>query len=267
MKAREHFEAGELQLAIAAAIEEVKQAPADVGRRWFLCELLAVAGDLERADRQLDTIGHQAPEAMVGVALFRQLVRAEQARQQFFTQGALPEFLGEPSPVLRLHLEASVLLRDEKTAEAVQCLARAEDIRPRATGTCDGKPFDDFRDADDLTAPLLEVLTSNGKYYWVPIERVELLELRPPERVRDLLWRRAHMVVRNGPDGEVYLPTLYAGSHAELDDQLRLGRLTSWRGGDGAPTRGLGLRTFLVGDEGRTILDLKDVAVHGPTVS
>jgi type VI secretion system protein ImpE len=266
MKARDLYQAGELTQAIAAATDEVKQSPADTARRWFLCELLSFAGDLERVDRQLDTLGHQDPEAMVGVALFRQLVRAEQARQQFYSQGALPELLGEPTPALRQHLEASVCLREGKPADAMRLLARAEELRPKVTGTCDGQPFDDLRDGDDLTASFLEVLTSNGKYYWVPIERVELLELRPPARPRDLLWRRAHLVVRDGPDGEVYLPTLYAGSHAEADDKVRLGRVTDWRGGDGLPVRGLGLRTFLVGNEVRTLLDLKEIVVHSAGV-
>ena len=80
------------------------------------------------------------------------------------------------------------------------------------TGTCDDQPFDDLRDLDELTASFFEVLTSTGKYFWIPLERVDTVEFRAWERPRDLLWRRAHMVVRGGPDGEVYLPVLYAGS-------------------------------------------------------
>src|SRR5439155_1325758 len=134
-----------------------------------------------------------------------------------------------------------------------------EGQRPRVRGTCDGQPFTDLRDLDDLTAPVFEVLTSTGKYYWIPVERVELVEFRPPARPRDLLWQRARMVVRGGPDGEVYLPTLYSGTHAESDNGLRLGRATEWRGGDGAPVRGVGRRTFLVGDDTCPILELKEL--------
>src|SRR5262249_31933199 len=146
------------------------QHPTDRGIRGFLCELLCFSGDLERADRQLDALLHQDPEVMAGIGLFRQLIRAEQARQQFYTDGRLPEFLGQPSPVLRLHLEAAVLLRDGKATEAAAVLARAEADRIRVRGTCDDHAFDDFRDLDDVTASFFEVLTSNGKYYWIPIE-------------------------------------------------------------------------------------------------
>ena len=137
----------------------------------------------------------------------------------------------------------------------------AERLRPKVSGICDGQPFNDLRDIDDLTAPFLEVLTSNGKYYWIPIERVELIEFRAPERPRDLLWRRVHMVVRSGPDGEVFLPTLYAGSATDPDPRIRMGRMTDWHGGDGSPVRGAGQRMFLIGDDGRSILELKQLAI------
>ncbi|HTK75542.1 MAG TPA: type VI secretion system accessory protein TagJ [Gemmataceae bacterium] len=261
MTAREAYQAGRLDDAIAAALAEVKQSPADVGRRTFLAELACFAGDLERADRQLDMLGEVAPQATLGLSLFRQLIRAEQARQQFFADGRVPEVVAEPGPTLRPYLEASVLLRTGQAKEATELLKQAEDTRPKVRGVCDGKPFNDFRDLDDLTAAVFEVLTSTGKYYWIPIERVESVEVRPVERVRDLLWRRARMVVRDGPDGEVYLPTLYAGSYQEKEDALRLGRATDWRGGQDSPVRGRGLRTYLVGDSTPTILEIKEMTI------
>src|SRR5437868_5359835 len=107
MNATGYYSAGRLGDAVAAALAEVQRSPADAGRRAFLAELACFAGDLERADRQLDVLSTTDPRASVGVSLFRQLVRAEQARRQFFTEGRLPEFLGEPTHDLTLHLEAS----------------------------------------------------------------------------------------------------------------------------------------------------------------
>jgi type VI secretion system protein ImpE len=264
MNGREHYQAGRLGEALTALRAEVKSAPADQSRRGLLCELLCFAGELERADTQLDTLAEQDPQGMVTIALFRQLVRAEQARQQFYAEGRLPEFLDQPTDHLKMHLEASIRLREGQPAEAARLLAEAEAQRPKVSGTCDGRPFADFRDLDDLTAPVFEVLTSNGKYYWVPIDRVELVEFREAVRPRDLLWRRAHMIVRGGADGEVFLPSLYAGSHAETDDALRLGRATDWTGGDGTPVRGKGQRTFLVGEDSAAILDLKELTFAEP---
>jgi type VI secretion system protein ImpE len=259
MTPQELFKAGSLQEAIAAANDEVKRHPTDTSRRGFLCELLCFAGDFQRADTLMDALGNQDPQAVLGVALFRQVLRAEQARQDFFKDGRVPEFLDVPEPHLKLHLEASILLREGMPKEAAALLEQAEEQRPAVAGMCDGVAFDDFRDIDELSAGFFEVLTSTGKYYWIPVERVELIEFHSAERPRDLLWRRAHAVVRGGPDGEVFFPTLYGGTLAETDDQLRLGRMTDWRGADGEPRRGVGQRMFVIGDEDRTIMELKDL--------
>jgi type VI secretion system protein ImpE len=135
-------------------------------------------------------------------------------------------------------------------------LAKADEAHAASPGTAGGKAFDDLRDLDDLIASVFEVLTPTGKYYWVPINRVRVLEFRAPECTRDLLWRPARMAVEDGPDGEVYLPALYISSHASPDDRVRLGRVTEWQGGDGTPVRGLGQRMFLVGEDAQGIGDL-----------
>ena len=259
MNAKQLYETGQLSDAVAAAKDEVKRHPTDPGKRLFLCELLCFAGEIEQADRQLETLVHQEPKAAIEVSTFRQVLRAELARRQFHAEGRLPEFIGQPSDVLKRHLEASIRLRDGQPAEAAQLLQQAEAGRPPVAGSCDGQPFADLRDMDDLCAPFFEVLTTTGKYFWVPIEQVESMEFRAPKRPRDLLWRSVHMIVRAGPDGEVYLPVLYAGSHAETDDRFRLGRMTDWRGGEGSPVRGVGQRMYLVGEEPRSILELKEI--------
>jgi type VI secretion system protein ImpE len=111
---------------------------------------------------------------------------------------------------------------------------------------------------------VFEVLTSTGKYYWIPLDSVVSIQLHPVKRPRDLLWRQTQMTVLGGPDGEVYLPCLYAGSHLHADERLRLGRQTDWTGGDGEPVRGMGLKTFLVGDESKTILEIQEVTFDSP---
>jgi type VI secretion system protein ImpE len=261
MNAAELYRAGQLAEAIAAATDEVKRHPSEANLRGFLAELLCFAGDFERADKQMDALGHQDPQSMVGVSLFRQLLRAAQARQQFHAEGRLPEFLEQPSSRLKRHLEASISLREGRPAEAAALLDAAEEERLPLAGTSDGRPFDDLRDVDDLTSSFFEVLTTTGKYYWIPMERVEVVEFHEPVRPRDLLWRRVHMVVQGGPDGEVFLPVLYPGSQTDPDDRVKLGRATNWRGGEGAPVQGVGQRMFVLGEEDASILQLKQITI------
>jgi type VI secretion system protein ImpE len=258
-KAKELLEEGKLQDAIQVMNEEVKKNPADVQRRAFLAELLCVAGRLERADAQLEVILQQDLKAALGVALLRQLIRAETARRDFAAAGRLPEFLDVPPPYLKRYVEASVHLRDKQLGEAKKLIDLAEEERPHVKGTCNGRPFDDLRDLDDLTAGVFEVLTSTGKFYWVPVERIQSIEFRKPERLRDLIWRRAAMSIEAGPDGEVFVPATYCPNGSEAAESALLGRITEWRGGDGTPMRGIGQVTYLVGDESIPIMQLETI--------
>ena len=249
------FRAGQLAAAVDAANAAVRKAPTDLSARVLLAELLVFAGNLERADVLLDAASQMEPEAAVVVAEFRQLLRADMARRQLRRDGRVPEFLGEPTDQQRLQLAALVALRAGDTAGAVRLAAEAETARPRVTGFAGDTAIDDFRDADDLAAGSFEVLTTTGKFYWIPTERVASIEFHPPKRARDLMWRRATMSVRAGPDGDVYLPAIYGSEDASLADALKLGRETDWIE-DGGPVRGVGQRLFLAGEEAIGIMDL-----------
>jgi len=167
----------------------------------------------------------------------------------------VPEFVTEPTPAQRLQLAALVALQAGEISEAVRQTESAEAIRPRVSGQLGDVRFDDFRDADDLLAGSLEVLTTTGKYFWIPVERIISAEFHPPTRTRDLIWRRVSMSVVDGPEGDVYVPAIYAAAEPPTDAQ-RLGRTTDWRELDGQLVRGLGQRIFLVGDDGLNIMSL-----------
>lgn len=250
------FRQGRLADAIAAAGQSVRHNPADAGQRMLLAELLLFAGEFERADAVVVAAEAMEPEAALVVAEFRQLLRAAMARRQLMGDGRLPGFLGEPTAVQKCILQALIALRADDREAAAEAAAAAEAIRPPVSGTADGSAFDDFRDADDLCNGSIEVLTTTGKYFWVPVERVASMEFHPAKRPRDLFWRRCTMSVREGPDGDVYLPVLY-GTGAGAGDSLRLGRSTEWS--DALPVRGSGQRVFLIGDEGIPVSQLQSL--------
>jgi type VI secretion system protein ImpE len=258
------FREGNLAGALTAANAAVRRAPTDIGARVLLAELLAFSGNIERADVVLDACADLDPTAAIVVAEFRQLLRGETARRQLFSDGRVPEFLGEPTAAQRLSLSAIVALRHGDSAEAAKLAAQAEEARVHPAGTAGDTAFDDMRDADDMLASCFEVITTTGKYFWIPPERVLLLEFHAAKRPRDLFWRRATMQVADGPDGEVYLPALYpptAGTAPAMTDALRLGRATDWhQAGDGGPTLGLGAVTILVGEDALTWLEMDKVS-------
>lgn len=258
------FREGNLADALTAANAAVRRAPTDIGARVLLAELLAFSGNIDRADVVLDACADLDPTAAIVVAEFRQLLRGELARRQLFSDGRVPEFLGEPTAAQRSSLSAIVALRNGDLPEAAKLAGQAEEARVHPAGTAGGTAFNDMRDADDLLASCFEVITTTGKYFWIPPERVLFLEFHKAKRPRDLFWRRATMQVADGPDGEVYLPALYpptTGTAAAMTDALRLGRATDWhQAGDGGPTLGLGAVTILVGEEAMTWLEMDKVS-------
>jgi type VI secretion system protein ImpE len=226
----------------------------DAGVRFLLAELLLFDGNFERAETVLDAAQSIDPNAALMVAEFRQLLRAAVARRQLGCDGRVPEFVGEPTQAQQCLLEALVQWRSGDRSAAAKAVEAAEALRPSVSGVGNGAAFTDFRDADDLVGGNFEVLTTTGKYFWIPTERVVSMEFHTPKRPRDLFWRRCSMIVRDGPDGDVYLPALYE-TDATSDVSLRLGRTTEWAGP--TPFRGGGQRVFLMGEDGVPINELR----------
>ena len=75
---------GDLAEAIRTAEDAVKASPADPECRSVLVDLIILSGELERAETHLQVVVRQVPESAPAVALQRQLIRAEEWRQQFY---------------------------------------------------------------------------------------------------------------------------------------------------------------------------------------
>jgi len=256
------FHEGRLAESLKAANDAVRQAPASAEPRILLAELLLFDGNLDRADVVLEAAAGVDPSASLVVAEFRQLLRAAMGRRQVLREGKLPEFLGEPTASQKCLLQGLMALRAGDERGAAKAAKEAELVRPAVTGRHADAAFADWRDADDLWAGSFEILTTTGKYFWVPTERVASLDFHAPVRLRDLLWRRCSMVVRDGPDGDVYMPALYNSALLEHDkNTLQLGQETAWT--DSVPVRGIGQRIFLAGDAGVSIHEMTDVEFMG----
>jgi type VI secretion system protein ImpE len=256
MDSAELYKAGKLQDAINAQIQSVKANPAEHAKRLFLFELLVFSGDLERARRQLAPINYTDPEIETALLNYRQLLDAEEARRKVFKDGVPPKFLISIVPEhVNLRLEAINQLRAGHPAEAAKTLAKATEAAPASKGKLNDKPFDELRDCDDILGPVLEVM-AKGNYFWVPLETVESIAMNAPRFPRDLVWIPARLDSKQGESGEMFLPAMYHGSHAEADDQIKLGRVTDWRpASDNGPVLGVGSKLFMAGDDTVGILD------------
>ena len=245
---------GDLDGARAALVAAIQADPADVRHRLGLAEVLIVMGDYERADTHLNAAQNLDVSYGVAVALTRQLIRAATWRAETFDAGRPPELVTPRTAAVDAGLAAILALREGVTI-TIDDDAVADDLR----GTVDGRAFVGWRDADDRTAGVLEVLTATGNYVWAPLAQVRAVRLQPVTRLRDTVWRPAEVDLADGPNGVVYLPVIYHAGTAELTAAQRLGRETDWL--DCPVARGLGLRTWLVGDEALSPGEFTEIAI------
>ena len=244
------FREGRLGDAIVAQTALVRSAPADLNHRWFLAELLCFTEQWERADQARDVIASQAADMAAAALRFRGLLRGEQTRRQVMGEGRAPQLIGSSSGSLQPVVEALLCLREGQPEAAARHIEAAVAAAPAPSGVRNAaQPFDVFRDLDDVCSLFVEFITEGGEYHWVSAADLALLETQELTRARDLIWRPCRLEIRNGPVGNVFLPAAYVAGTAEIDDAIRLCRRTEWREQPGSLVRGVGLRTFLVGDD------------------
>src|ERR1700754_4653414 len=246
--AKELLEAAKLNEAIEQVTNEVKADPVNASRRTFLFELLCFAGEWTRAEKQLDVIGHQSTQAELGVMIYRANIKAERERRRLFSAGVEPHFLGEPPSYVDRYVSAINQMLKGQFQEARATLDHAEEARPAIAGKLGEKEFTDFRDYDDFVAPVLELIVKD-KYVWLPFEQIKRMEIAPPKTLRNLLWANARVEAMDGTIGEVYVPSLYAGTSDNENDQTKLGRNTDWKQLADDLYRSFGLRLFAVDGE------------------
>jgi len=257
-EAKTQLDAGNLDGAMEAALSVVKSNPTDARARTFLFELACFAGNWERAEKQLDVIGHQDVGAMIGSQIFKQNFYAERNRIRLFSDGLKPEFMMPPPKYVEDLLAANNRIREGNAAEARKMLDEIEEERPAFACKINGEEAEDFRDYNDSTSCIFEAIVKDA-YTWLPIEQVQRVEFFAPKTLRDLFWIQAKVEMTNGTGGEMFIPALYANSSKSDNDQVRLGRMTDWRDAGEEIFIGEGLRLFWFNGEDRPILELKEI--------
>jgi type VI secretion system protein ImpE len=257
-EARALLEAGNLNGAIDAALKAVKANPTNVAARTFLFELSLFSGDWERADRQLDAIAHQETNAMFGSLVYRQSLAVEKQREKLFAQGIAPEFITPPPQYVMEMIYAINSLREGKTAEARDVLDKVEEERPAFGCRVDGEEVEDFRDYNDITSAVLEMIIKDN-YIWVPIEQIVKLTIPKPKGLRDSFWLQGELETTNGTKGEVIIPVLYSGTYRNSDDAVRLGRKTDWRDLGNEIYVAEGMKLFWMNGNVRAINEIREI--------
>ncbi len=264
MTADELFKAGRLADAIDAQTQVVKKKPTDDDARFMLFVLLSYAGELERADKQLDVLANMDDKVRTGTIIYHGLLAAELERSRVFEGTSRPVFPPDAPGHLALRLEALTCLQNGDTAGAEAKADAALEQAATCSGKVDGEDFDDFRNYDDVLGGVLEIY-AGGRYIWMPMSHVRKLEFAAPETAIDTLWRQAKLNDADGNVADVHVPVLYATSSSHADEAIRLGRVTDWVE-RGELFTGIGQHLFLAtrgdAETQKSVLDIATLEIN-----
>lgn len=231
--ARELYAAGRLDAAIETLGAELRSHPLDAQRRTFLFELLVVAGQYDRAEKQLGVLARESADREAAVLRYRAALQAERLREHMFATGDFPAGAA-PAPV---------------------------------GGSLNGRAFASIEDADPRVGARLEV-TAGDRYLWIPFAHLAAVHVDPAANLRDVRWLPARVgtgpTVRELELGEVLLPALTPSAWRSADPELRLGRATDWEelpDGEYAP---VGQKMLRVDDALVPLLDVRDLIIGAP---
>lgn len=258
MSPEESVRAGQLSQALQDLQQRVRANPADAKSRIFLFQLLAVLGQWERAATQLNVAADLDSSTLILAQIGRQAIAAEHLRTRIFAGSSTPVLLGEPAPWVALLLEALRLVAEGHYEKAAELREQALQDAPATSGTINGERFEWLADADSRIGPCLEIIV-DGKYLWVPFDKIRSLKIEPPADLQDVVWVQAIVTWTNAGQGPALIPTRYCGTEAGEDDALKLARRTDWLSQPADTYLGLGQRMFATDAGEYPLLEIREI--------
>jgi type VI secretion system protein ImpE len=247
---------GKLADALAALQDLVRKDASNAKYRIFLFQLLSVMGQWKRALTQLNVAGELDAATLPMVQTYREAIQCEALRSEIFNAVRAPLIFGEPQAWLGMLLEAlkAEVAGDAERAAAVR--AQAFEAAPAGGGSIDGQRFEWIADADQRLGPVLEAVV-NGRYFWIPMQRISRIELEAPVDLRDTVWTAASFTWTNGAQTVGLIPTRYDDTVASGDDALLMARRTVWVAEGPLSGHGVGQRMLVTDAADYALMDVR----------
>lgn len=255
---------GRLDDALAQLQDQVRKNPDEAKHRVFLFQLLALNGQWDRALNQLNVCGNLDPANLAMVQTYREAIRCELLREKIFNGETSALLFGEPTQWIALLIEACKLSAQGSYSQAGELREQAYDLAPTSAGSFNGIPFDWIADSDSRLGPVLEAIV-NGRYYWIPFERISRIQFEAPSDLRDLIWLPAQFTWTNGGSAFGLMPSRYPGSAHVNDSAIRMARKTEWREPAAGYFQGLGQRTFITDVGDYSLFDARELVFNQPS--
>lgn len=252
---------GNLKESLAQLSEQVRKEPANARHRIFLFQLLSVMGEWDRANTQLNVLADMDASALAMVQMYREAVRCEALRADIFRGKHSPLIFGEPANWLALLAQAVKQSAEGHFAESSKLREMAFEEAPGTHGSIDGTAFEWIADADTRLGPILEAIV-NGRYYWVPFNRINEVVIEKPTDLRDKVWMPASFRMANGGEVVGLIPTRYPGSEKSEDNLIRLARKTEWVEPSEGCCHGLGQRMLTTDAGDYPLMDIRSIKLE-----
>jgi type VI secretion system protein ImpE len=251
---------GDAVRALKLLTDQVRSQPNDAKLRVFLFQLLVVLGQWDRALNQLTVASELDAAALPMAQTYREAIHCETLRLQVFGGQKVPMLFGEPETWTALLIEALLRAGRGEVDEASKLREQALADAPATAGTLDGVAFDWIADADVRLGPTLEAVI-NGRYYWLPWNRLSQVTIEAPVDLRDAVWMPANFTFANGGETVGLIPTRYPDTDLAAGDLCALSRRTDWREGAAGVWAGLGQRIITTSASEVALMDIRLVTL------
>ena len=261
MLAEQSLREGDLDQALEQLQQKVRDDPSNAKYRIFLFQLLAVLGHWDRALNQLNVLSDLDASTLAMVQTYREALRCEVLRAEVFAGERSPLVFGDPEPWLALLMQALKLIGAGNHEGALPLREQAFEQAPVTSGSVDGQPFEWIADGDGRLGPVLEAIV-NGRYYWIPFDRIREIRMENPADLRDVVWTPAQFSWANEGQAVGLIPTRYCGSASSEDDAIKLARKTEWEERPGEIFVGLGQRMLATDGGDHSLMDVRHIALE-----
>ncbi|HTG44332.1 MAG TPA: type VI secretion system accessory protein TagJ [Verrucomicrobiae bacterium] len=261
MNSAELLQKGRLEDALLELQKDIRNKPEDAALRVYLFQLNCLLGRLDKALSQLQALSSLTADTMLLAQVFRPVITCEMLRREVFAGKRTPLVFGEPTEWVGLLVQANSLIAQRNFTAAAELRQKAFESAPATSGKVNETAFEWIADADSRLGPIFEMMFE-GKYYWVPVARVQRLEIHPPEDLRDLVWAPALVRWTNGGEVSCHLPSRYPGTESTNDDALKLCRKTDWKTELGDTQLGLGQRLLTTEANEYPLLECRTIELN-----
>ena len=258
MKPEEYIKNGNPVKAKEALMTLVRNDPANLEHRIFLFQLCCILGEYDRALNQLTVIGEMSDKALAMVQTYRELLQCEKLRLAVFKGEKSPLIFGEPESWIGELVESLKLHGQGKIDEAQALRLSAYNKLEPISGTVNDEPFEWVADADSRIGPLFEVII-NGKYYWIPSNRISKIKVEKPEDLRDFVWIPAQFTWVNEGQTVGFIPVRYPESESADEVHIQLAKKTEWLQWLDDVYVGFGQRMFATEANDYALLDIREI--------